>query len=227
MSRLGCREICFTRRGTDGAERPVLNGITADFGAGETALILGPTGAGKTTLLSVIALLQRPTAGEIHWEGRAVSRWLGPHRDRWRRRVGIIFQGARLLGDLTALENVLLPLIARHPDLAEIRQRGWDALTRMGADHLAAEPARRLSGGERQRVAAARALAGHPSIILADEPTAHQDNGGARIILTALADAARTGAAVIIAGHDPRLLKPPMGDGPRYRMTGGRLDREA
>ncbi len=227
MSRLACHGVHFIRRGTGMADRPVLAGVTAGFDAGETALILGPTGAGKTTLLSILALLRRPTAGEVHWDGRAVSRWLAAHRDRWRRQVGIIFQDARLLGDLTALENVLLPLIARHPNLAEIRQRGWDALSRMGADHLAAEPAGRLSGGERQRVAAARALAGEPSIILADEPTAHQDDGGARIILTALTDAARAGAAVIIAGHDPRLLRPPLDHGPRYRMTGGRLEREA
>jgi putative ABC transport system ATP-binding protein len=126
------------------------------------------------------------------------------------------------LGDLSAVENVLLPLIPRGGGLKECRRSALAALRRLSVDPLADKMVRSLSGGERQRVAIARAVVSQPSFLLADEPTAHQDQKSAEEILKTLAAAAAAGAVVIVTAHDPRILEAD-GTGGRFRLVQGRL----
>ncbi len=219
---LECRRLSFNRLFPDGSEKPIICGLNAAFAAGHLAHIAGETGAGKSTLLHLLAGLLRPTEGEVLADGQPVSRWVATHRDLWRRKVGIVFQSDRLVGDLSALENVYLPLIPRGYRMFDCRALAVDALVRLRAGALADEKVSRLSGGERQRVAIARALVSKPPFILADEPTAHQDRESAVAVIETLRAAAAGGAVVIVTAHDARLLAP--GIMPhRYRIEGGRL----
>ncbi|MFZ0133372.1 MAG: ATP-binding cassette domain-containing protein [Desulfobacterales bacterium] len=217
-----CRRLTVARRAADGREKLVIHDVSARFAAGRMALISGATGAGKSTLLHVLAAILRPSQGEVVVDGAAVSRWVSSFRDRWRRKVGIVFQHDRLLGDLSAVENVLLPLIPRVGGLMDCRRLALAALERLKVGPLAEEAVRNLSGGERQRVAIARALVSRPSYVFADEPTAHQDLPGAGEILETLAAAAAAGAVVVVTAHDPRLLETTT-PAARYHLACGRL----
>ena len=161
-----------------------------------------PICAGKSTLLHILAGLLRPTQGEIAADGHPVSRWVSFHRDLWRRKVGIIFQQPHLLPDLTTLENVFLPLIPLKMSVKDIRRLGFSALERMGVRHLSGEKALRLSGGERQRVAIARAIIMKPEIIIADEPTSHQDSENTNLVLEAFQNFKDEQAVVIVSVHE-------------------------
>ncbi len=216
-----CRRLTVVRRTSDGRENLVIEDLSAQFKTG-LAVISGATGSGKSTLLHVLAGLLRPVQGEVLVDGEAVSRWVSSHRDRWRRKVGIVFQHDRLLGDLSAVENVLLPLIPQGSSLKECRRLALAALGRMSVDALADKLVCNLSGGERQRIAIARAVVSQPSFLLADEPTAHQDHESAEEILKALAAAAAAGAVVIVTAHDPRILEADGADG-CFRLVQGRL----
>ena len=217
-----CRRLTVARRSPDGREKLVIDDLSATFETGKMAIISGATGSGKSTLLHVLAALLRPVQGEVVVDGEAVSRWVSSHRDRWRRRVGIVFQHDLLLGDLSAVENVLLPLIPRGSGLKECRRSALAALSRLSVDPLADKMVRNLSGGERQRVAIARALVSQPSFVLADEPTTHQDHESAEEILKTLAAAAAAGAVVVVTAHDPRILEAGATGG-RFRLVLGRL----
>lgn len=191
-----------------GGERVVLDGVTASMDAGSATVVSGSTGAGKSSLLGLLGGLVRPTSGVVRAGGEPISRWTAPHRDRYRRGVGMLFQEPRLFADMTALENVLVPLLPRAAELsglAAMRRRAGEALERAGALHLGPRVVSTLSGGERQRVSLARALAGRPEVLLLDEPTAHQDDSGARVVLDAAAAALGWGATVVVATHDPRV----------------------
>jgi putative ABC transport system ATP-binding protein len=187
-------------------EKPlVLESVEAAFPAGTVNLVSGDTGSGKSTLLYLLAGLILPTAGEVWADGQPVSRWPARHRDPWRRRVGIVFQHLAVVPDLSVAENLLLPLIPR--GIAWSRMQGDidRQLVEAGLPDLAAVPAGSLSGGQRQRLAVARALVGRPCFILADEPTAFQDDAHTARIGRQLDAAAREGAVVVICSHDPRL----------------------
>jgi ABC-type lipoprotein export system ATPase subunit len=217
-----CRRLMVARRASDGREKVVIDDLSAQFETGQMAIISGATGAGKSTLLHVMAGLLRPIQGEVVVDGEAVSRWVSLHRDRWRRRAGIVFQHDRLLGDLSAVENVLLPLIPRGGGLKECRRSALAALSRLRVDPLADKLVRNLSGGERQRVAIARALVAQPSFLFADEPTAHQDHKSTEEILKTLAATAAAGAVVVVTAHDPRILEA-AATGGRFQLVHGRL----
>ena len=201
---LACRHLTYRYAGDQSAatKSPLLKDIDARFPGGQVVLISGRSGAGKSTLLHLMAGLLRPTSGEITADGQPVSRWLATHRDRWRRRVGIIFQQAHLIAELSVLENIMLPLIPRSGGPRDWRTRSLDMLHRCQCGRLAHQRVAELSGGERQRVAAARALVDAPDYILADEPVAHQDPYHARCIGRLLRLAADRGAAVVVAAHD-------------------------
>src|SRR5687768_14905969 len=162
---------------TDEVETHALSGIHLDIQKGEYVSISGPSGCGKSTLLSILGLLDSPTEGTYTLNGRAVSGLGAKERARVRNReIGFIFQSFNLIGDLTVFENVELPLTYRGMASAERRKRVADALERVGMAHRAKHLPSQLSGGQQQRVAVARAVAGEPTILLADEPTGNLDS---------------------------------------------------
>jgi ABC-type lipoprotein export system ATPase subunit len=219
-----CRNLDVAYRLSDGRERCVLSALQASFPPGVLTLISGETGSGKSTLLHTLAGLMRPARGEIQVEGQIVSRWLSSFRDRWRRRVGIVFQFQSLLPDLTAIENVLLPMIPRRVSLQDSRRRARQLLSMLDIDSLRNETAGTLSGGQRQRVAVARALIAEPLFLFADEPTAHQDAAGAERILSMLVQPLQRSAVVVVAAHDPRVLQS-AGRLRHYRLENRQLSR--
>lgn len=223
--RLACKGVSITAPGRAASGREILNDVSAVFRGREVALITGDTGAGKSTLLHVLACLERPASGQVVYGTDPVSRWTPAHQDRWRRQVGIVFQTGLFLEDLNALENVLIPLVPSPMSAAEATRRSREVLDRLALTQLAQAPVNQLSVGERQRVSIARALAASPKVILADEPTAHQDDRQAAGVMALLEDAALTqGAVVVMTAHDPR-ISGHTAISSVYRLAGGRLER--
>jgi ABC-type lipoprotein export system ATPase subunit len=170
-----------------------LEPVDCEICAGDRVALVGPSGSGKSTLVHLMAGLDRPTAGDVSWPA------LGGDR---RSAVGVVFQGPSLLPPLTVLENVALPLVLAGAGDAEPRARA--ALERLGLDDLAGKLPEELSGGQSQRVAVARALAGAPRLILADEPTGQLDHASAAAVVDVLlAAAAHANAAILVSTHDP------------------------
>lgn len=219
---LVCCHLTAVHREADGTPRRILDGVSLAARPGEVVLITGPTGAGKTTLLTLLAGLQRPSAGEVDADGLPVSRWATPHLDRWRRQVGIVFQEPQFFDDLSVLENLMLALVPLGVPRNRWRPRAGAALEAAGVGHLAHRPAWQLSSGEAQRVGMARALSRRPRYLLADEPTAHQDDVAMTLIAAALAGAAADGAAVVVTAHDPRLRQSGVA-AVHWVLEGGRL----
>ncbi len=219
-----CDNVSLFRSGPDG-ERALVNEVSARFPAGSLCLIQGAVGAGKSSLLHVLAGLLRPSSGEVRVGSEAISRYTGPHRDLWRRKAGIVFQQLHMLADLSVQENLLLPLVVRDVTLTQARERVEKQLQALQLDALSGQPLQSLSGGERQRVAVARALIAQPDYVFADEPSAHQDDSGAELVLQQLAAARENGATVILVSHDARLHD---FDGIdfRFQMREGRLFSE-
>ncbi len=201
---LVCQNVSLFRRRPDGSERAILKQVDATLNAGEGAMISGKTGAGKTTLLHLLAGLLRPSEGQITANGQPISHWNTFHRDRWRRQVGIIFQQPHLINEFTVLENVILPMIPRGNSISQLRKLAWEALDTFEISHLANQKVRSLSGGEKQRVSIARAIISRPAILIADEPTAHQDDQGAAMIIDKFVRWKLPHTIIIVAAHDPR-----------------------
>ncbi|HEY6359820.1 MAG TPA: ABC transporter ATP-binding protein, partial [Vicinamibacterales bacterium] len=161
---------------TDEVETHALDNINIEIRTGEYVAIAGPSGCGKSTLLSILGLLDTPTEGQYALHAQPVTNLKPAQRARVRNReIGFIFQSFNLIGDLTVYENVELPLTYRGMRPAERKQRVLDALERVGMGHRSKHLPGQLSGGQQQRVAVARAVAGEPSILLADEPTGNLD----------------------------------------------------
>ena len=220
---LVCQNVSLFRRRADGSERAILKHVDATLNAGEGAVISGKTGAGKSTLLHLLTGLLRPSQGQITANGQPVSRWNTVHRDLWRRQVGIVFQHTHLIDEFTALENIILPMIPRGTSLTQLRKLAWDALDTFGISHLAKQNVRSLSGGEQQRVSIARAIVSKPAILVADEPTAHQDDEGAALIIEKFAEWKLPHAIVIVAAHDPRWAQHEKFADKHFLLEDGRL----
>jgi len=185
----------------------VLRGLSLTVSEGDFVAVRGASGAGKSTLLHLLGGLDSPNAGEINFEGRALTRLSQSGLSRFRNaRVGFIFQAYHLLPELDALENVCLPARMARMDPAKTIAMGRDLLSRLGlADRIEHRPYE-LSGGEQQRVAIARALINEPSLILADEPTGNLDSHtGEEIIEVLCALRQERQATLIIATHDVSL----------------------
>ncbi|MFQ5816722.1 MAG: ABC transporter ATP-binding protein [Terriglobia bacterium] len=185
----------------------MLDALELEVARGELLAVVGESGAGKTTLLHLLAALDRPTAGTIHFQGKPLTS-LSPAElaDYRNRAVGFVWQLANLLLDFTAAENVMLPLLARDARPARARQQAEEVLAEVGlaprADHLAGE----LSGGEQQRVALARALVTRPRLLLADEPTGNLDENSATAVFALLETLHRShGLTSLIATHNVAL----------------------
>lgn len=217
---LSCSSL--QRTFTAGEERiTVLRGVDLELREGEVAAILGPSGSGKSTLLHLLAGLDTPTSGSIHWRDFPVHdhppQSLAARRSQF---LGLVFQQHYLLEDLDVLDNVTLPgRIHGRLD----RAKGQRLLERVGLSHRADHLPRRLSVGERQRVAVARALYGDPTVILADEPTGSLDRENARNVYELLVELARERkTAVLMVTHDEGLVA---GVDSRYRLERGVLSR--
>jgi putative ABC transport system ATP-binding protein len=190
---------------TDEVETHALAGIHLDIERGEFVSIAGPSGCGKSTLLAILGLLDSPSDGRYELNGRPVDNLNRSERARIRNReIGFIFQAFNLIGDLTVFENVELPLTYRHVPGAERRRMVKDALERVGMAHRQKHYPSQLSGGQQQRVAVARALAGEPSILLADEPTGNLDSANGEAVIEILRTLHRSGATICMVTHDPR-----------------------
>lgn len=188
-------------------ETLTLRDIGFEVAPGELIALTGPSGSGKTTLLQIIGSLDRPTSGSIMVDDVAVHELTRPTSFR-RDTVGFIFQLHYLLPALTAQQNVELPLVAAGMRKPERAERSLALLDEVGLRDRHADLPQSLSGGERQRVAVARALAGRPNLILADEPTGSLDSIASRRIWELLSDVRdRHGTTIIAASHDPMLLE--------------------
>lgn len=190
---------------TEEIETHALSDITLQIAQGEFVAIAGPSGCGKTTLLSIIGLLAVPTSGTYLLHGRRVDGLSASHRARIRgSAIGFVFQSFHLLGSLTALENVALPLAYRDLPHAECQRRVREALARVGMTHRVDHYPSQLSGGQQQRVAVAQAIVGNPDIILADEPTGNLDSKNSASVMELLRELHRDGATICMVTHDPR-----------------------
>ena len=193
---------------TDEVETHALSGVHMDIRKGEYVSIAGPSGSGKSTLLALIGLLDSPTDGTYVLNGQPVANLKINERSRIRNReIGFIFQSFNLIGDLNVYENVELPLTYRGMPSSERKQRVQTALERVGMSHRTKHYPSQLSGGQQQRVAVARALAGSPSILLADEPTGNLDSRNAEAVMDLLRDLHQEGATICMVTHDPRFAK--------------------
>ena len=190
---------------TDEMETHALVGIHLDIMRGEYISISGPSGCGKSTLLAILGLLDTPSHGNYTLNGTRVDQMKLSQRARVRNReIGFIFQAFNLIGDLTVYENVELPLTYRNMPSGERKTLVRDALERVGMSHRVKHYPSQLSGGQQQRVAVARALAGKPSILLADEPTGNLDSANGEAVMTLLNELHQEGATICMVTHDPR-----------------------
>ena len=193
---------------TDEVETHALAGIHLEIQRGEYVAISGPSGCGKSTLLSILGLLDSPTEGTYVLNDKSVQGLNLSERARIRNReIGFIFQSFNLIGDLTVFENVELPLTYRGMKATERKERVHQALERVGMAHRAKHLPSQLSGGQQQRVAVARALVGHPSILLADEPTGNLDSKNGDAVMELLRDLHRAGSTICMVTHDPRFAR--------------------
>jgi putative ABC transport system ATP-binding protein len=183
--------------------RPVLREASASLAEGELVAIRGRSGSGKTTLLNLIAGIDRPSAGEVWVDGTSLGRLSARDRTLFRRdRLGLVFQFFNLIGTLTALENVQLPLELQGVAGPEVRRRASARLDEVGLLERASDFPDRLSGGEQQRVAIARALVAEPRVLLADEPTGNLDDASGRMVLELLDRVSRrAGRTLVLVTH--------------------------
>jgi putative ABC transport system ATP-binding protein len=183
-----------------------LRGVSLDIARGDFMSIVGASGSGKTTLMNIIGCLDIPTSGHYILEDEDVSNF---GRDRLallrNTKIGFVFQNFNLLGRLTALENVEMPLIFRGEDKWVRREKAAIALERVGLESRMMHKPNQLSGGQQQRVAIARAIVGEPSVLLADEPTGNLDTASGQDILRLLTSLNNGGTTVVLITHDPRI----------------------
>ncbi len=193
----------------------VLRGIDFDLAGGEFVAVIGQSGSGKSTLLHLMGLLDGSDSGSVSLGGRRIDNLPGKERDRLRNTdIGMVFQAYYLLPELTALENVLAPLMVRHGIFswfsvrAEARRRATELLEQFGLGGRLSHKPRQLSGGEMQRVAIARALVGGPKLLLADEPTGNLDSESGAGILDVLTSLNRSaGLSIVLVTHDASIAR--------------------
>jgi len=221
--------------GAESRRVEVLRGLDLAVWRGEMVAILGESGTGKTTLLHLVGAIDRPEAGSILFKGRDIVPASNEERAAFRNRdLGFVFQFHHLLPEFSAIENAMMPLLIRGEDRRRARQRALSILQELGLGECAERRPTELSGGEQQRVAVARAIAGGPALLLADEPTGNLDERNAEAVFTLLADLhRRRGMTTLFVTHSARLaskcsrvLKMEHGSltdpaGSRYNMIAG------
>ncbi len=193
---------------TEEVETHALSEVGLTIDPGEYVCIAGPSGCGKSTLLSIIGLLDSPTNGNYWLNGEPVPALTQSERVRIRNReIGFIFQNFNLIGDLTVFQNVELPLTYRGMRDTERRERVEESLEKVGMAHRAKHFPNQLSGGEQQRAAVARAIAGKPLVLLADEPTGNLDSRNGDAVMGLLDELHKEGATICMVTHDPRFAR--------------------
>jgi putative ABC transport system ATP-binding protein len=189
----------------DRVKTPALSNVDLAVERGEFVAVNGPSGSGKSTLLSIVGLLDTPSAGTYRLNGFDVGTLSAKSRAQLRNReVGFIFQSFNLIGDLTARENVELPLTYQGLSAADRRDRVDAALQRFELADIGARYPSQLSGGHQQRVAVARAVVGEPRLLLADEPTGNLNSRQAEVVIEMLQQLHRGGSTILLVSHDPR-----------------------
>ncbi len=187
-------------------EVQALRGVDLEVARGEFLAVMGPSGSGKSTLLHLMGCLDRPTEGRVLFEGEDIARLRPAALARIRnRKVGFVFQSFNLSPNLSALENVELPMVFAGVPRRERLRRARELLSRVGLSERERHLPSELSGGEQQRVAIARALANSPELLLADEPTGNLDSETGKGILSLISEANREGVAVVVVTHDPEV----------------------
>jgi putative ABC transport system ATP-binding protein len=204
ISLSGVTKVFFTNE----IETHALAGVHLEIRSGEFVSIAGPSGCGKSTLLAILGLLDTPTEGSYLLNGLPAHGLSLETRARVRNReIGFIFQSFNLIGDLTVFGNVELPLTYRDMPGGERRRRVTEALERVGMAHRAKHLPSQLSGGQQQRVAVARALAGQPAVLLADEPTGNLDSRNGEAVMNLLAELHASGSTIVMVTHDTRFAR--------------------
>jgi putative ABC transport system ATP-binding protein len=226
---LSARRLCKDYGGGSAAVRAVVE-VSLDVAPGESVAIVGPSGCGKSTLLYLLGGLERPTAGTLRLAGRQLDGAPESALARLRRHaLGFVFQAFHLVDELTALENVELPLLLAGVSPHHARSRGLGLLAEVGLTERTGHLPSALSGGQRQRVAIARALANEPAVVLADEPTGNLDSASTTDVLRLFEQLHDDGQTLVIVTHDERVAATAdrlitMRDGAfveQTRLTGG------
>jgi lipoprotein-releasing system ATP-binding protein len=185
-----------------------LKDVSFELNVGESMAIVGSSGSGKTTLLHLLGALDKPSEGEVWIDSQNLTKLGDNAAAKFRNQtIGFVFQFFYLHDYLTVVENVMVPLKIAGVGDREARERAGSLLSRFGLEHRYRHFPRQLSGGEMQRVAVARALAGNPKMILADEPTGNLDKDNAELVMQALDEAAKSGVSVVMITHDQALSK--------------------
>jgi putative ABC transport system ATP-binding protein len=200
------RSLCKYYWTSARAETRALDDISLGIERGSITVMSGSSGSGKTTLLALLGALERPTRGQVLFDGDNLGDCSGMQLARVRRRLGFIFQDFALIPHLTVEENITYPLIPRGLTRSERCHRARELLARFGMEEMRAAKARSLSGGEQQRVAIARAMAGQPEALLADEPTSNLDPSNAEVLLALIRQQHTEGKTVVLSSHDPAVL---------------------
>jgi putative ABC transport system ATP-binding protein len=201
---LETRTLCKSFRAGTTAEVRALQNVSLAFVSGSFTVVRGPSGSGKSTLLALLGALDRPTSGEVLFQGQTLSGCSEATLARIRRHMGFVFQDFALIPGLPVWENITYPLLPRGIPRSERFRCARSLLERLDMqDKLEARP-EELSGGEQQRVAVARALAGQPAVLLADEPTASLDPDTAQLLVAVFQERHVQGMTVIVASHDPQ-----------------------
>jgi putative ABC transport system ATP-binding protein len=235
MTLIACEQLTREYRKGDNVIRP-LDGLDLSVARGEFLALMGPSGSGKTTLLNMIAGIDRPTAGELHIDGRDITKLTRNQLAAWRAtEIGYIFQLYNLVPVLNAFENVELPLLLQPLSRKQRHARVHEALERVGISDRADHYPRQLSGGQEQRVAIARAIVTDPTILVADEPTGDLDKPSARAIMRLMQMLNHElGKTIIMVTHDPgttryakRTLHLDKGKLARDEMVHDRIDTHA
>lgn len=205
MSLLEARQVCKYFRQGSAAEVRAVQEVNLSIESGSWVVLTGPSGSGKTTLLALLGALERPSRGQLLFAGRDLSGCSDGELARIRRRMGFVFQNFALIPNLPVWENITYPLIPRGVSRIQRYERARALLSRFGLlEKLTSRP-KELSGGEQQRVAVARALAGEPDVLLADEPTSNLDRGAGQMLVAVLQELHHAGKTVLVSSHDPHI----------------------
>lgn len=206
MTTLEGHSICkYFSRGSKEEVR-ALDGVSLQIPRGSFCVLRGHSGSGKTTLLAILGALERPTKGQVFFEGQDLSGLSDVGLTRIRRRMGFVFQNFSLIRRLPAWENVTYPLIPRGVSRSERYEDARQLLSRLGLGHRLSAIPETLSAGEQQRLSVARALVGRPEVLLADEPTSNLDPANSGSLASLLQEIHGAGTTLIVSTHDPHLV---------------------